>query len=34
MYKNLQKIAFFTPKRYKNGSETKIGIRAVILCRF
>ena len=33
-YKNLQKIAFFAPKRYKNGSETDAGIRAIILCRF
>ena len=32
--KNLRKIAFFIPKRYKNGSETKVGVRAVILCRF
>ena len=29
--KNLQKIGFFTPKWYKNSSETKIGIRAVLL---
>ena len=28
--KNFQKIAFFTPKRYKNGSETEVGVRAVI----
>ncbi len=33
-YKNLQKIAFFTPKRYKNGSETEVGVRAVILREF
>ena len=32
--KNLQKIAFFTPKRYKNSSETEVGIRAVLLFAF
>jgi hypothetical protein len=26
-------IVFFTLKRYKNGSETAVGVRAIILCR-
>ena len=30
----MQKIAFFTPKRYKNGPETDAGVRAVLLFDF
>ena len=30
----MQKIAFFIPKRYKNGSETEVGVRAVLLFDF
>ena len=30
----MQKIAFFTPKRYKNGPETEFGVRAVLLFYF
>ena len=30
----MQKIAFFTLKRYKNGSETDDGVRAILLFDF
>ena len=30
----MQKIAFFTSKRYKNGSETEVGVRAILLLYF